>query len=257
MIDLRAINSATKYPSIPTYHTLNPRNGTLTDSTVYFERGNGVVLTEKIDGTNTRIITLPGGQYLIGSREELLTHRGDVVHNPMLGIVDAVRDIAEGLTPMPADVPFLGVYYGEVYGGKLPMARDYTSTGATGFRLFDVAFIPTEVLGWSVERIASWRQHGGQQFVPWLELLETEVKEDLTLVPVLANVSPSELPVTIEDTYTWLKEYTPATRALLDKDARGESEGIVLRSQNRGTIAKARFSDYERTLRKREAKNAK
>ena len=251
--DLRAVNSATKYPSIPTYHSLDASNGVLVEKPWNFEGASSVIVTEKIDGTNTRIVTLPGGDYIIGSREELLTFKGDRIPNPMLGIVDAVRDIAEKLTPVPASLPLLGVYYGEVYGGKLPKARDYSGDGKVGFRLFDVAFIPTDILDLPVQRIATWRQNWGQQFVLWSELLEIEAKEGLTLVPPLANLEPSELPVSIEDTYTFLKEYAPATRALLDELGRGRSEGVVFRSRDRYTITKARFSDYERTLRKRGA----
>ncbi len=70
----------TKYPSIPTYHALDPRNGGLLDETVPF---TGTVLaTEKVDGTNARIVQLPDGGYLLGSREELLYAKGDLIGNP-------------------------------------------------------------------------------------------------------------------------------------------------------------------------------
>jgi hypothetical protein len=59
----------TKYPSIPTYHTLGEK-GTLLEETVSFE--GEVILTEKVDGTNARIILLPDGSFILGSREELL-----------------------------------------------------------------------------------------------------------------------------------------------------------------------------------------
>ncbi|MFI7515873.1 hypothetical protein ACIBVK_20520 [Micromonospora echinofusca] len=62
-----------------------------------------VTLTEKVDGTNARIVGLPGGAYLIGSREELLYARGDLIGNPALGIVDALRDVAERLSVAAAD----------------------------------------------------------------------------------------------------------------------------------------------------------
>jgi hypothetical protein len=39
----------------------------------------------------------------------------------------------------------------------------------------------------------------------------------------------------------------------LDDAAGGKSEGIVLRSPDRSTIAKARFEDYERTMKKRKS----
>ena len=65
MIDLEALNSATKYPSIRTYHALGER-GSLTEEVTGFH--GDVVLSEKIDGSNSRIIRLPDGDWLIGSR---------------------------------------------------------------------------------------------------------------------------------------------------------------------------------------------
>ena len=65
-VDLRLLNSLTKYPSIPTYHTLDPRDGGLTDPATVFS--GDVIATEKVDGTNSRLVLLPDGSYLIGSR---------------------------------------------------------------------------------------------------------------------------------------------------------------------------------------------
>lgn len=63
---LRAVNSMTKYPSIPTYHALDTKNGCLLGETVPL--AGPVILTEKVDGTNARIIALPDGSWIIGSR---------------------------------------------------------------------------------------------------------------------------------------------------------------------------------------------
>lgn len=89
--DLNKLNSMTKYPSIPTYHTLGNK-GVLLEETVRFE--GEVVLTEKVDGTN-RIILLPDGNFVLGSREELLFAKGDLIGNPALGIVDALKSVAD------------------------------------------------------------------------------------------------------------------------------------------------------------------
>ncbi|MBW4637687.1 MAG: hypothetical protein KME05_05520 [Gloeocapsa sp. UFS-A4-WI-NPMV-4B04] len=53
----------TKYPSIPTYHPLGNK-GVLLEEAVSFE--GEVVLTEKIDATNSRIILLPNGNFVLG-----------------------------------------------------------------------------------------------------------------------------------------------------------------------------------------------
>lgn len=43
----------------------------------------------------------------------------------------------------------------------------------------------------------------------------------------------------------------PRTRSALDEAGGGKPEGIVLRTANRSVIAKARFEDYDRTLRRK------
>jgi len=91
--DLRALNSATKYPSILTYHKLGER-GRLTDVLNIDPQGS-LVVTEKVDGTNTRVIFMPDGYFLIGSREHLLYAKGDLIGNPALGIVESIKDLAE------------------------------------------------------------------------------------------------------------------------------------------------------------------
>jgi hypothetical protein len=74
--DLRKLNSATEYPSIPTYHALGERGVLLNDHVSF--HGQGIVATEKVDGTNSRITLMPDGCYLVGSREELLHAKGDL-----------------------------------------------------------------------------------------------------------------------------------------------------------------------------------
>ena len=92
-VDLRRLNSATKYPSIMTYHSLGEK-GSLLDE--HMDMGDGeLIFTEKVDGTNSRIVVAPGADYVLGSREELLHARGDLIFNPALGIVEAIRDVAE------------------------------------------------------------------------------------------------------------------------------------------------------------------
>ncbi len=247
--DLRVINSLTKYPSIPTYHALDARNGGLLDDTVSFT--GQVHLTEKIDGTNGRIISLPDGSYLIGSREELLYARGDLIGNPALGIVDALRPIAERLPPVEGDT--IVVRYLEVYGGKVTAAStQYTRSRAVGARLFDVAVVDdyATALDWPVERISAWREEGGQRFLEEAQLRATAAADGLELVPRLDVRDAAELPTDVGKTYEMLREYLPHTRAALDGTP-GRAEGIVLRTSTRSAIAKARFQDYERTLKRR------
>ena len=126
---LAGLNSLTKYPSIPTYHPLERGRPTaFPDGSEPFP--GPVVLTEKVGGTNARVCVPPGGGYLVGSRSEWLTARGDVVANPATGIVGAVRGLAERLCDRP-DPHAVRTYYGEVYGGAINGAGgEYAGGGA-------------------------------------------------------------------------------------------------------------------------------
>lgn len=92
-VDLKKLNSLTKYPSIPTYHALGER-GKLSETIQVNFANQFIIGTEKIDGTNARIICFSDG-YVIGSREELLYAKGDLIGNPAMGIVEALKPLAE------------------------------------------------------------------------------------------------------------------------------------------------------------------
>lgn len=258
-INLKALNSLTKYPSIPTYHQLDPRNGGLLDTPITFT--GEVIGTEKVDGTNSRIILLPDGGYLLGSREELLYASGDLIGNPALGIVDNLGPVADNLPPI--DSGFDGdtalVYYLELYGGKIGgQAKQYTTRGSIGWRLFDVALISglSEKLSWPAERISGWRDSGGQEFANEATLRDDADQAGLELTPRLFRKDAIAVPGSIENMHEFLIDQLPATQVALDGSAQGRAEGIVLRTPDRSVIAKARFQDYERTLKRRAKVNA-
>lgn len=238
MNNINALNSATKYPSIPTYHAIGDR-GVLSGEAEPFPEGS--IVTEKIDGTNARVVLFGDGDWIIGSREELLHAKGDRIYNPALGIVDAVREYAEAAMRDPRHK--IIVVYGEVYGHKIgAAAKNYTTSDQVGFRPFDVASIDPAILDRDVREIAAWRESGGQYFFPY-DLREPTPIE----VPVL-NASPP--PTDIAGTYDWLRETVSATRCAMGCDG-GQAEGVVIRTPDRSRIAKIRFDDYRRTLGKR------
>jgi hypothetical protein len=248
-IDLAALNSATKYPSIPTYHALDPKNGSLLEEPTPF--AGDVILTEKVDGTNGRIVLLPDGDYFIGSREDLLYARGDRIGNPALGIVDALKPLADRLKPRDEHGQIL-VFFLEVYGHKIGgAAKQYTAHSNVGYRLFDIACLLPDVLDWSREQISSWRDGGGQRFCTEATLQRAAKAEDIELTPRLGTIPASELPTTVEGMHDWLAATLPGTLVALDEAAGGGAEGIVLRTDGRSAIAKARFQDYQRTLKRR------
>lgn len=250
---LATLNSLTKYPSVPTYHPLGDK-GVLQDEPPVQFHGT-VDLTEKIDGTNARVIALPDGTVIVGSREELLHARGDLIHNAKLGIADTLLDlgVVEIATGLTGDS--ILVVYGEVYGHGIGPGKRYCGgTTRTGFRVFDVAYVPVDHLTWEVEHAASWRQHGGQKW--FSEVAIDSVARDLGVerVPGLGSVAVEKLPRGIEQTHTWLGTKVPESRAALRARSgdRVAAEGIVLRgfdSDGGRLLAKARFEDYVRTER--------
>ena len=258
--DLARLNSATKYPPIMTYHALDPKNGRLLEETnLPFGDDTPVVLTEKVDGTNGRVIVMPDGDWFIGSREELLYARGDRIENPALGIVPALLPLAPTLAPGVEDIT---VYFLEVYGkGIGGNGKQYTGEGRTGYRLFDVGGIPLSILEMERGQISSWRDHGGQKFGTEVGLRKlADWHGNLPLTPRLSIVKGGDLPTTLKGMRDFLTRYLLSddgiarTRAALDEAAGGRPEGIVLRTQDRSLIAKARFADYDRTLNPQQGK---
>ena len=248
--DLTKLNSITKYPAIPTYHTLDPKNGGLLEESVSFE---GTVLgTEKIDGTNARIICLPDGNFILGSREELLYGRGDLIGNPAQGIMEAIKGLAETLSSSQKEG--INVFYFEVFGGKVSAAsKQYTGTQQVSFRLFDLMRLSEyePLLAKDVPEISLWRENAGQPFVGEEELQTVSEKLQLSLTPRLFSLDASELPSSIVEMSDFLKEKLPSSQSVLDEEAGGVAEGTVLRTISRSVIAKARFEDYARTLKRR------
>lgn len=247
---LRVLNSATQYPSILTYHALGERGRLTEERTTSFGdlAADEVEVTEKIDGTNARIVLPPSscGSPLIGSRTELLHYVGDVIANPAQGIVAAIRGYAAALVSAFAEPDALVVVFGEVYGGRTAAgAKNYSGAGAVGFRVFDVARVPLDVLALAPAQASAWRDGGGQAYLATKELHDTVDRLGLGRVPVLSPAGP--VPDGVADTLAWLRDLLTESHARLDDTGRGRPEGVVVRSTDRSRIAKIRFEDYERT----------
>lgn len=269
--DLGTLNSLTKYPSIETYHALGQKGVLKEFVETDFEEGQrddlpplarfvgGVEVTEKVDGTNARLIIFPDGLVIVGSREELLYATGDLIHNPTLGIVatlDFLGVIAAARAQLSAP-DRIRVVFGEVYGDGIGAAGKRYSAGRKGltsFRVFDVASVPVEGLVWSKEEAAAWRQRGGQRYENAAVIQATADHLGAGRVPSLITLDAQELPRTVESTRSWLAFHAARTRVAL-AHREGElvaAEGLVLRGfdvDQRRLLAKIRFEDYDRTLR--------
>lgn len=249
---MNKINSLTKYPSILTYHDLGEK-GMLKEAfseNLSFKDCEKCYITEKIDGTNSRIILL-NGDYFIGSRENFLYAKGDRFGDPSLGIAENVKPAANRLSEcsrLKKDV--LYILYGETYGGAVTAgSKNYTGNKSYGFRIFDVIQMELdqleEVLKGTADQIASWRERGGQSYLDVDHFRQWAAENaEVETVPYISTVMGSEIPLSLSDVFDWLSQFS---NTLAGINSAGKAEGVVIRNSDRSLIRKLRFEDYART----------
>jgi hypothetical protein len=251
-LDPQLLNTATKYPSIPTYHKMLDR-GLLGSERVAFPASEEVLVYEKIDGCNGRLTVLPNGDWLLGSREEWLTCDGDRLANPALGMAEAlspfVKKLAYGLFSfVPEDTVYTA--YFELYGGRETGSwRHYATEPTPSIRFFDVSSVSCAQITGDREALSRWRDQGGQTFLKVEDAAMIAISLGVGIAPFLGPVV-GQLPTTHAETLAFLVQVAPHTRCSLDDTSRGKAEGVILRTRSRSVIAKLRFEDYERTLRR-------
>lgn len=246
------LNSLTKYPSIPTYHAMDGK-GKLTDAIqVDFSDERVVLVTEKIDGTNARIVALSNGECLVGSRGEFLWYTADLLYGKDQGIVDTVRPYieCERLSAEYTDDGDLTVLYGEVYGGKVQNGKQYG--GTQHFRVFDRSYLVeqklTELLAMDPPQIAAWRETDTDRWVEDDGLRTVSLADCVEVVAGLGAWLGTDLPMGHEACLNWMQELLPHTASAIDTNEPGKAEGVVIRTPDRRKIAKLRFDDYRRAL---------
>lgn len=240
------INTLTKYPSILTLHKLGEKGRLQNELTTPVE-DEVLYATEKIDGTNARIICF-GDEHLVGSREFILHHSDDLYFDSTQGIVEGIRNLN---IPIPKTDLFT-VIYGEFYGGKTSANSKWYGQDKNGFRVFDIAvYNDLSILELSQDEISRWREREtengiiyGQNFLTRIEMQRQF--SNLEFVPLVEFELGDLSHKTILDN---LNRFIPATKVALADNATKRAEGVVLRNEARTKIVKVRFEDYERTLR--------
>jgi hypothetical protein len=225
--DLGRLLSRTNPPPIPHFHPLDDDGRPI--GTAARPAGDAIA-TELIDGHPVRLLVAPDGSFLIGDDKRWLSAAGDLIANPALGLVAAVRPVADRLPPA-AD---WRVVFGVVFGGKIPGHERYTSKRETGVRVTDVARLTDDGLAFHTES----------------ELQALAADDRLPLAPRVARFPARDLPTRPEAARDFFEELLPSSKCRLDAGADGDPAGLVLRTHDRGWIAVARFADYAR-LRKR------
>jgi len=240
------INTLTKYPSILTLHKLGEKGKLLNELTTLME-GEQMYASEKIDGTNARIICYCN-EYLVGAREFILHHSSDLYFDNAQGIVEGLKNMN---LKLPQTEKFT-VIYGEFYGGKTSANSKWYGQDKNGFRVFDiVVFNDLAALELPLPEISRWREKEtengiiyGQNFLPLNEMHSQF--SNFEFVPTVEFELGNMTHKTILEN---LRKFIPTTKAALSANASGKAEGVVLRNENRSKIVKLRFEDYERALR--------
>ncbi len=244
------INTLTKYSSILTLHQFGERGRFTNDLTTTISLSDELFATEKIDGTNVRIICL-GNEYLIGSRGFILHYSEDLCYNPSQSIVENIKKLVN----IPTSFRNLTIIYGELFGGKVSKnSKQYGAKDELGFRVFDIAQIKDlSILEKNQEEISKWREHQtsdglvyGQDFLSVSALQEHCNRLNLPIVPRL-NINIPDW--SHQSVLAYLNQEIPQTNVALSAQAGMKPEGIIVRNADRSKIVKLRFEDYKRTLR--------
>jgi hypothetical protein len=259
--DLSKLDTMTKYPSILTYHALGDHKTLLpgfvqdtgfNDDEMYYG-------TEKVDGTNTRIVLL-NDDFMVGSRDRLLYRKGQDINNLKnvlaktvdWDITHTVAEIAKNLSSKNSHDNCLRIAFGETYGNNITQgSRNYVNDKECAFRLFDLVTEDEEtvrkIIDYPIDKIAGWRNHDHQHFVDVDELTSFAEANNLNKTPYLFTIKGNEIPKTLNDVLDWLQQFSKTKAGI---NAIGKAEGVVIRSKDRSFIRKLRFEDYEKTLRK-------
>lgn len=246
------VNTLTKYPSILTLHELGEK-GVLLEELTTQVRGENLYATEKIDGTNVRLIFM-GDEYLIGAREFILHHSDDLYYDQTMGIVDDTKSIGFAIPPASSD---LTVVYGELFGGKLSSNSKWYGREKCGFRVFDIAvYKDLSILDSDLPEISLWRERRTERGMiygqPFLSI--GEARERFPMFSYAPAVEFDLGDYSHEQVLNGLRRSIPRSLVTLTEAATGDAEGMVLRTWDRSKVVKVRFEDYERTLRKKQVK---
>lgn len=260
------INSITKYPSILTFHKTGHAGTLAPELSEGASRADKLLyITEKIDGSNSRIclFTDEDGKvkdFFLGSREEMMYVSGDRCFNENGHLVEnllpVATDIIDNLFSIDIVLPENSIVtlYCEHYGGRNNGWKQYNKSEVYGARLFDVKVISYEevnkLMQKDITQISGARE--SDNIGKWYDVSSLITLANLIgmrHVPYIGTINGNNLPVTLRDMFTWLKQYAK-TNAALDDGGLGKAEGVVIRSEDRTYIKKIRFEDYEKTERK-------
>ena len=265
---LNKINSATKYPSILTYHELGLKGGMINElcEGKSFPANEKIEITEKVDGTNSRMV-LVGNDFLIGSREEIVYAREDRIKNSVIidPVVKALRKVVREADETDFNKDCVTVIFGESYGHKIQSGSKVYCAGSqkVGYRVFDIVkWTQDEFINIMdsipADALASWRDRGSQKFLNTDGLSEFCDKFSIDRTPIIYAGYGKDIPTDVEETLNWMGDTITFSKAVLDTAGSddlsnpkfGRPEGLVIRTPDRSLIRKLRFEDYNKGKKK-------
>lgn len=248
-------NSLSKYPSIPTYNKME--KGLLSTDVENYDEMKELYITEKIDGTNTRIIVC-GSDYIIGSRDEWIYAKGDRVlptanRKHIEYLIPFADKITSRLSSTNDTVLFI---YGELYGYKIQKWQNYTNEeNDYGYRVFDMFSLSVDELNsmldtMSPDQASIWRDNNNQPWYPIDKLKEVSSALGLLTVPYIKREFMKEIGFSVCSANDFLKKFSE-TNAELHANDNKKAEGIVVRTFDRSYISKLRFEDYNKYMKRK------
>lgn len=231
------LNGMTKFPSIyPLHEFIRVGKKMLAHGEpIHSIKDKEFDITEKIDGTNIRIIIHRNcNEVFIGGRGELLAYNKDLLYNDKYGVIDIInKTFDEKILDSFHKSSFWDgneflILYGELFGkGIQKRGKQYNAEGRD-FRLFAVRSLTIETINVfkSISR-ENWhsvrRKNTSMRFFPFGDVLEIRDKLGLQTVPYHGTINIDDL-ATPEEVSNFIKDFTNSSI----NNAR--SEGIVLHS---------------------------
>ena len=264
------INSITEYPSIMTYHKLGDKGSLLNElySENRFNKNEELEVTEKVDGTNMRLI-LTNSDYFVGTRANIVYAKDDrIINEPSVEVV--LRDCKYLIDNFMGDRLLddkVYVIYGEVYGYNICDGNKvYCSVADAAhrkFRVFDVRTYPClkleEILEKDIQEVSRFKSTNNDYWYDY-DMLDAFCEQfQLERTPVRMRINESNLPTDFDKTYKWMLDNFNDSLVVIGAPVEGKeynlrfgkAEGVVIRNKDRSVISKLRFEDYERTIRRR------
>ena len=221
------IEALTRYPQILSFHKIENNLATnqlneLPDNyqplPTHPEKLD-IVIQEKIQGTNCRIIIFDT-DFFIGTNDEIIYAKNDrIASSPIVGPI--INTLQQFIQMNQGSLERMVVLYGQAFGKGLPNANRYTKNNQRAFRVFDGFSIPANDAvalcnNRSVEDIAIWVDNLQQSFFSIRTLKRFCDTFNINQVPILFSGTLDQVPTDKTELLRWTIQFADS-KLVLDK----------------------------------------